>query len=569
MNQDRSPIHIIERRLTQIIPTDVRDYLRKWVPLSILIGLVGGIGALIFQLLLEFVWALSYETVSIPWFLIALVPAVGGLLAGLIISHTAPETEGAGTDAVIDALHHHGGRMRPLVAPVKIVASALTIGTGGSAGREGPISQITGGLASFVGTKLKLSRSDLRIFIISGMAAGFSAVFKAPLGAAVFAMEIPYKNDLESNAVIPSILSSVVAYLTFMPFYGTDPIFAFPTFVLAPSLDLFPFIILVGFVAGLVGLAFIKMLFKVRESFRSMRVPLYQMMALGGLLTGIIGLALPSLLGLGEGLIQSLIDGGIVSIVMLLAILVGKMVATSFTVGSGGSGGVFFPSLIVGGAVGGLVAEVFGLGSTSILVLVGMAAMMAGMTKTPVATPIMMTEMVGGTTVIIPLMVASAIAYVITGSRTIYESQIGRSSFQIDVSLLSKVRVRDVMRTGLITIPLEASIADAYQTMLHHPHYLYPVVDAEGRVVGVLPRDLIERRVPTAPNDPITSIMQTHYDTITEDRWALDAFDLMNSKQISRMLVVDPKDWQRVTGIITRLDLMEALEHLDERHHEY
>ena len=176
----------------------------------------------------------SYNSFSLPWYLVLFIPAIGGLLAGIIIMRWAPETAGSGLDHIIDAVHHHGGKVRARIVPVKIAASALTIGSGGSSGNEGPISQISGGIASFVGTKLHFSRSDMRILVITGMAAGWSAVFRAPLGSAIFAIEVPYKNDLESNAAIPSIISSVTSYLVFIPFGGAGPLFL-PTCLMSPS----------------------------------------------------------------------------------------------------------------------------------------------------------------------------------------------------------------------------------------------------------------------------------------------------------------------------------------------
>lgn len=565
----RAPILRMERRLFHFFSMDIREYFKKWIPLGILMGLVGGVGAMIFQALLELIWSLVYETASIPWYLIVIVPAAGGVLMGLIVMYLAPEAEGPGQDNVISALHHTGGRVRPSVAPVKLVASALTIGTGGSAGREGPISQITAGLATFVAIKLKLRRSDLRILVISGIAAGMSAVFKAPLGAAIFAMEIPYKNDLESSAMVPSIVSSIVAYLIFIPFYGVEPIFNFPDINVFLTLEVFPLTILTGLVIGLVGLGFILMRNRVRRYYKERTLPLYLRAGLGGLTVGILGLAIPGILGLSEGIIQNLIDGSITSISVLMAILIGKMVATSMTVGSGGSGGVFFPSLVIGGTVGGIIGVVSGLQFTPVLIVIGMGSMMSGVTKTPIASSIMITEMVGGVSVLIPLMISSIISYTITGSRTMYESQIAQHSLPLDISMLSEVRVGEVMEGDVIVLKDDAGLEETLVELRKNPHYLYPVADKDGKIAGVAPLNLIETVYSKAPSSNVRDVVQAHYETISADKEALEAYDIMGTKQISRMIVVSPLDNQKIVGIITRRDLMDELERLDERHHKF
>ncbi|MFP4169426.1 MAG: chloride channel protein [Methanomassiliicoccales archaeon] len=566
---DRSPIHIIEGRLNQLLTLNIREYLRKWLPLSVFIGIVGGLGAIAFQILLDAVWSLSYESFQVPWYLILLLPAAGGLMVGQIIRRLAPEAAGHGTDSVIDSLHHKGGRMRIGVVPVKVVASALTIGTGGSAGREGPIAQIGAGLASTLGSRLKLSRSDLRIFVVAGMAAGFSAIFKAPLGSAVFAMEVPYKNDMEHNAVIPSMVSSVVAYLVFVPFYGVEPIFEIADAGLSFTVADFPFIFVLGILVGMVGVIFIRLFYFTRDVFYRIRVPFFLRTGLGGLMVGVIGLAVPQVLGLGAETIQLLIDGGISSVLFLLALAVGKMVATSFSIGSGGSGGVFFPSLMIGGAVGGIIGVLFGHANMPLFVVVGMGAMMSGVTKTPVATSIMITEMVGGFIVLIPVMIASVISYILTGRNTIYQMQIAQRSFSLDISTLSMVRVRDVMVKDPTNIPVDATIAEALRAAKDDPHYLYPVVDENYRILGVAPRERIEQVGERLPDSSVMQVMQSHFESISANEEALEAFETMNAKQISRMVVVDPEDPRRVVGIITRFDILNALEHLDERHHEY
>lgn len=298
-------------------------------------------------------------------------------------------------------------------------------------------------------------------------------------------------------------------------------------------------------------------------------MPLYIKTGAGGLMTGIIGLSLPQVLGLSHDLIEQLLQGASFTITILVAILVGKMVATSLTVGSGGSGGVFFPSLVIGGTLGAMVGTLLGTPLTPILVAVGMGSMMAGVTKTPVSSSIMMVEMIGGFLAFIPLAIASVISYIITGRNTIYSSQIAQRAFELDVSNLSKMRVAEVMSGPVVSIPEDSSIEEAAETVRRSPHYLYPVVSDDLKIIGVAPRERIleiERRL---PGSSVLQVLQSHYESILADDDCLMAFDMMNERQISRMLVVDANDLTSVVGIITRLDLLIALERLDERHHEF
>ncbi len=551
-----------ETRARQIFTPDFNEYLRKWIPLGILIGVVCGLGAIVFQTLLTLVWDISYSG-FLPWFVILFVPALGGLLAGVIMERYAPETAGAGTDNVIDSLHHRGGEIRPRVAPVKIVASALTMGSGGSGGSEGPLSQIGGSLASYLGTRLKLRKQDMHIFVISGMAAGLSAVFRAPLGAAIFALEVPYKNDFESRAVVPSIISSTVSYLMGVPLYGVNPVFSIPTDSMNFTMATLPFVLLIGVGAGIVGILFASSFQLVRAGFQKFESPLWVKTAIGGLAVGIIGLALPEILGLSRGTTQSILSGTTYSAAFLFALLVGKIIATSFTVGSGGSAGVFSLTALIGAATSALFVSFFNLSDGALFIAVGMGAMTAGITKTPVASTILITEMVGGTIILIPIMIASVISYVITGNFTIFEKQIVRRGFSLDVSDLGRVKVSRVMTKKVITIPTGATLADAYKIAVSNPHYAYPVVFDGDRIIGLAHRDDILDAYRKIPDGSVMNVLQTHYEPMSAEEDCLAAFDLMNSKNISRMIVVDPKDKARVVGLLNRIDVLNYLDHTD------
>ena len=554
------------RGINRPLNEELGTYLRKWVPISIVVGVMAGFGAVIFQFLLNAIWDISYTSFSLPWYLVLLIPAIGGLLAGIIIMRWAPETAGSGTDHIIDAIHHHGGKVRARIVPVKIAASALTIGSGGSSGNEGPISQISGGIASFVGSKLHFSRSDMRILVITGMAAGWSAVFRAPLGSAIFAIEVPYKNDMESSAAIPSIISSVTSYLVFIPFGGAGPLFSSSLPNVTITADLLVIVLILGAVIGIVGIAFVLLMRRTTSLFRKSSIPLPAATFSGGLLVGIIGLEYPQVLGLGDGTIQLILDGTLITVGLLVGLLIAKMVATSLTVGSGGSGGIFFPSLIIGGAVGGTMAMALNLQPYPLFVLVGMGAMMAGVSKTPIAAAVLITEMVGGFIILVPLMVASTVSYVVTGKYTLYESQVTSSRIGVDFSTLGEIEVKDMMSKDPVFVDLKTTPRELSELIKIHPHHLIPVVH-EGRVIGIITRESIQQR--QDPDFTVSDIIQTKFHSIKETSSAADAFEIMASEKISTIVVVKSDEDNGLVGVVTRIDIFNAMEHMDEKHHAF
>ena len=338
--------------------------------IGILIGLVSGLGAILFDFLLRTATRLFMQDLTglvlnpsaggssflgLPlgrWVLVA-IPGLGGLISGLLVFTFAPEAEGHGTDAMIDSFHRKRGVIRTRVPLIKTLASSITIGSGGSAGREGPIAQIGAGFGSFLASLLGVSDKERRIMLLAGAAGGIGAIFKAPLGAALFAVEVLYrKEDFEFEALIPSILSSIVAYMVFILHDGTATIFHTPGFSLATPLQL-PFYGVLGLLCALVGLPYARIFYGTRDRiFRRLNLPRQLKPALGGLMVGLIALFLPEVLGGGYSWIQSAIDGNL-AVSLMAALVLGKIVATSCTISSGGSGGVFAPSLYIGSMLGG------------------------------------------------------------------------------------------------------------------------------------------------------------------------------------------------------------------------
>jgi H+/Cl- antiporter ClcA len=344
-----------------------------------------------------------------------LLPVIGGLLSGLVVYRFAPETEGHGTDAVIKAFHQDRGMIRARVPLVKGIATIFTLASGGSAGKEGPIAQMGSGLASFMATKLGMNARDRRILLLTGMAGGLGAIFRAPLGSAITAIEVLYREDFESDAMIPCVISSVTAYVTFVLLLGSAQIFSVPGRPLIEPVEL-PGFLLLALIGVPVGRFYIGLFYGLRDRlFNRLPVPRYLLPMLGGLGVGLIGLGFPQAYGSGWGHIQKALDGELL-IMTMAAVVIAKILATSMTIGSGGSGGVFGPTLFIGGMLGGAV----GYGGHEVLpaffphpgayVLVGMAAFFAGVASAPIGAMLMVAEMTGGYTLLPPLMLVSVVA---------------------------------------------------------------------------------------------------------------------------------------------------------------
>lgn len=563
---------LLDEKLGAFVPTSFGQFVLKWVPLSIAIGVAAGFMTLLFAYALDLVAAV-FVVAAVPWYLVFLLPATGGLLVGLIIPRFAREAAGQGMDEVIHAIHYEGGRIRSVVPPVKLVASALTISSGGSAGPEGPVGEIGAGTASLLGRWLRLRRSDRRTLVIAGAAAGFSAIFKAPLGGALFALETPYKNDLEHSAVIPALISSVVSYLIFVAFRGTTPIFAganpLPRFDLA-HLALY---LGLGLVSGLVAIGFVRVFFWISNSFQDAKLPFALKTTVGGLACGLIAVAFPAVLGLGYAWDTNILASSLASVtvmgttvagletiaVALGVILFAKIVATSFTIGSGGSGGVLTPSIFIGATLGALVGAL--LPSTfpfspPVLALVCMGGVLAAATKTPISSAVMLTEMAGGFSVLIPLILATVAAYSISGEYTLYPAQLTRKSMPLDLSALAGMKVGDVMIRPVVSFPPEMTVADALQSTTDQGHYSYPVVGATGKVVGVVYRRELREAAAQRPKSQVKTIMQTHFESVNDDAPANEAFELMNGLQVKRMVVVGLDG--KMAGMLTEYDLLKA-----------
>lgn len=456
--------------------------------------------------------------------LLALVPGLGGLAAGFVAHRLAHETSGGGGDAYIDAFHRRGGLMRKRVALVKALATALTLGSGGSGGREGPTMQIGAAIGALVGRFIDVSPRERRILAVSGTAAGLSAIFGTPLGAALFATEVLYRDDFESDALIPAILASVTAHGVFVAVLPGATLFAHAaSYPFRPTH--LPLYAALAVVLSLVARAFVASLAVSKSFFRRLPVPVWVRPGIGGAMLGIgatmwIILANPHLhlahhgigiLGSGYGAAQGAITGGDWipggwAGVGLLVVLVGmKILATSFTLGSGGSGGDFGPSLAIGGLVGGafgraaqlLVSPNIDPGAFA---LVGMGTFYGGIAHTPVSSLVMVCEMAGSYDLLPSLMLTSGLAFVLLRRVSLYSKQ-PRSRFESpahageeSLDVLKRLRVHEVFRRqDIVTLRAKAALSHVVDAVLAAPDWQdsFPVLDDSGALRGIVSGDVL------------------------------------------------------------------------------
>lgn len=431
------------------------------------------------------------------WMLFFL-PALGGIISGWLVYTFAPEAEGHGTDAAIDAYHNKGGFIRGRIPFIKTLASAITITSGGSGGREGPIAQIGAGFGSYLATRLKLSDRERRIMLAAGMGAGIGSIFRAPLAGALFAAEVLYRDpEFESEVIIPAGISSVVAYCLFCLVFGWGSLFESQDFVFQNPLELGPYIVLAFVLVG-GGFLYVKSFYGVHRFAKAMKVPSHIKPAIGGLCTGAIGFFLPQTLAFGYGFAQMALDNHLPTL-LLLGLAIGKILTTSFSIGSGGSGGVFGPSVVIGGALGGAVGRIFHAIMPGIVshpgafVVVGMAGFFAGVSNAPISTIIFVSEMTNSYHLLLPSLLVCSLAFLLSRKWTIYVRQVPtridsnahRGDFFVDV--LGTIRVKELMpqvrRVELV--PEDMLLADFRKMFSSTDQYYFPVVDKKKRMIGI------------------------------------------------------------------------------------
>lgn len=561
---------------------------RRLVLDSLLLGLIGAAAAQLFTFLLEIAHEIllkglaAYSAPGLPneggalvesvgahglW-LIPVVTTLGGLISGVLVFSLAPEAEGHGTDSAVKAYHRAGGYIRGRVPPLKMIASAITIGSGGTAGREGPTALIAAGVGSIYATVRERSEDERRLLVLIGMAAGLSAIFRTPIGAAIFAIEILYDDmEFEANALLYTLLASVIAYSVNGAIVGWEPLFDIPANLgIENALEYVEYAVL-GLAGGLIAVIMPVIFYRTRDLFHRIPVPPHVKPAIGGLLVGLMALALPEILAGGYGWIQLAMNGNM-ALDLMLVLIFAKMIAMSLTVGSGGSGGVFAPSLFVGAMLGGVLAEVFDQSSAA-FVLVGMAAVFSGAGRVPIATLFMVTEMTGGYHLLAPAALVVTISYLVQVTfssklkyTSLYEAQTPTRRTR-DVDLLESVLVQDTMSTSFDAVPPTMPVNVLIEEFERTHHHGFPVVDEAGQLVGVVSLGDLEREMLSGDFEH-----KTVADIATREGLAVGYPDetvstalwRMSMRRIGRLPIVARDTQRKLIGVLRRQDIIEAYE---------
>ena len=581
--------------------------------LSLIVGVISGVGAIVFFVACQATVHVALDGMAgyrphfpggeppvfaetdqafRPWLLL-LIPTVGGLLSGILVFTLAPEAEGHGTDAAIAAYHYLKGEIRPRVPLVKIVSSALTIGTGGSGGREGPIAQIGAGFGSFLGRLLRLRPVERRILMAAGMGAGVAAIFRAPLAGALFAAEVLYRSpDFESEVIIPAALASISAYCTFGLAFGWTPLFVIPDEVLKlytfdNPLHLGPYLLLALFMVVL-AMLYTRSFYFLTHLFHRLPLLPHFKPAVGAFLSGALGVALYylldseprvlSVLSFGYGILQDGLtvspagEGSLWLALVLLTVAFGKMLTTGMTIGSGGSGGIFGPSMVIGGCGGGALGIFLHwlwpsfVPHPGTFVIVGMAGFFAAAAKTPFSTLIIVSEMTGNYNLLLPTLWVCALAFLLSDEQSIYQSQVDSRSrspaHQGDYvrEVLAGMSIVQFVKPQTLIPSLSAAdrLSDVIERLFTSSCQSLPVIDAGGRLLGVVALEDVHlaSRSPYLQSLILAEdLMRTDVAPLRVDDPLDRALELFVESNLLELPVIQSADDRRVVGIVKRTDV--------------
>ncbi len=571
----------------------------RWVGLGLAVGLLSGLSACVLYVGFEAIrhvvvhWlagatllepagesalfgASAHHANPLRWVLVV-APAIGSFLSAAIVFRFCKEAAG-GNEGWLRAFHVGRGRIRARVIGTKLLASAVNLGTGASAGREGPIAHIGAAIGAVVGRLLRLSDRERRLLLIAGAAGGIGAIFRTPLGGALFVVEVLYSDDLEADALVPALLSSVVAYSIFTSIFGEGVLFATVSSYTLDAREL-PLFGLMAICCGIVGLIFLQMhhkLIKVSSSLPGYP-PLWA--GVGGLVVGILSLLHPAALGTGYGWMQEALDHddliGVswAGVRTMLLIVVVKVVATSVSSASGAAGGVFGPSVVMGGMVGGVFGMAFHLWfpevatEPSAFMIVGMACFVGGVTSSPISTLIMASEMTGSYELLVPTMLANVITFTLIRKQRLYEAQVptrrdsAAHGGEYVLDILQDLKVEDVFAPSDVSIisrslPLSQLLRQATET----EQVIFPVAGDDGLPEGLVTldtikaylydEDLVLLAIAADCESPFVSVG-------VKDSLAL-ALEKMAMAHYQQLPVVCAQDENKILGLITYDDLLQS-----------
>lgn len=578
---DDSLLRLMERwhRITTILSRPENLFM---IIMGGIVGVAGGYGAIVFRYLIAFFTNLGWGTLTglrgldflnialmAPIWVKILVPAVGGLAVGILVSFFAPEAKGHGVPEVMEAVALRGGRIRTRLIAVKTLASAISIGTGGSVGREGPIVQIGSAIGSSLGQMWNVSGPQLRTLVACGAAAGIAATFNAPMAGIIFSLEIILP-EFAASQFIPIAVSSVMATAISRHYLGNYPAFEIPSYALVSYMELIFYLVL-GVLSGIVAYTFIRTLFVMEDLWDRLKMPLYVKAVIGGALVGCIGIFIPNIFGVGyETVTHVLMErtlGGI-----LVALLAAKILATSITIASGGSGGIFAPSLFMGATLGGVFGHVVHsvfpqiTATPGAYALVGMGAVVAGTTRGPIAAIMIIFEMSSDYHIILPLMFACTIGLVVSAvmsPESIYTMKLVRRGTDIyknrGPNILRALKVAEVMKREVEIIEDSTPLQDIISRMRESQHSHFFVMGKDRRVVGHIRLETLKPilwNYETIGSLVIASDIMDRNVTVVKPSEALDfAMQLLGRFDLDEIPVVEEG---KVVGTLRRQDVIEA-----------
>lgn len=544
----------------------IKDYL-----ILIIIGLATGIAVSIFYIAFEGLWWITNLLISYNQLLSIFTVSIGILLSYLVVDLFARvKKTGCGTHGVLVSYLTHNGYIHHRDTISKTVASILTMGFGGSAGPEGPSMLLGGGIASLISRKFNVSIPKLRRFFIAGSAAGISAVFRAPLTGILFALELPYRRDIEGEALIEAIISSVTAYMIFILINGPERLFP----ITIEFIELSPFqvlnIIFLGILASVVAYIFVETYIRLGKvsKFLMLRIHPFLLAILGGVFIGILSLLDKRILGSGYGLIRLIVNNIVIGAApLILIILILKVIATSITLNFGGSGGLFIPSIVVGALMSSLYISIFHVEPSVLYIAAGMAAVLAGTSKTPLTAVALVAETCGPAT-IIPTIIAALVCYIATGNLSFFELQqphkiaeedlildeVYLRIIEVDPNIPRKIKVYQAMTTKPISLKINETIEQVLEKVKNYAYRVYPVISDDRTLVGYISLEdilgvddlsikinkFIRKAIIVSPNDDLRIVIRK-----------------MIEEDTDHVFIVDDKN--RLIGIIAEMDIIRTL----------
>ncbi len=559
----------------------VPEYIERWALIDFLgaiAGIIGGLGAIVFRLMINFNRYLFYNLIAKALNLnfngynlsIPIITCIGGLIVGLIVTKFAFEAKGHGVPEVMEAIYLHGGVIRRRVALVKIIASSITIGSGGSAGREGPIAQIGASMGSTLGQIFRLSSREVRLLTICGLSAGIAGTFNAPLGGALFGLEVLYRG-IEPFDAIPIIIAVTLGTAIATWYLGSQPAFRVFGLTFNNPIELV-FYILLGIIFGFISVFWVKLFYSFERFFDGIKIRNEVKPAIGALIAGLIGMLFPTygILGVGYEGIEMALTGLIPSTLLLVLGLI-KMISTSLTIGSGGSGGIFAPSLYIGCMLGGFLGIIFKSIAPSIVLqpytycLAGMAALFAGAAQAPLTVIIMVPEMCANYSLLLPIMISSSISYFIAwmfmrGS-SIYTLKLERRGVHIKVGrpeILDFIQVKEVMSRKVITVKANMPASLLEILVIETGHVGFPVIE-DNKLIGFITIEDLRKVKPEELNKvKIKDLASKKLIVAYPDESLSSVLTKMYKYNVGRLPVVDRKDKSKLLGIISKTDILIA-----------